>query len=110
MNRGSLLFHAVAPDEVLDLRVEFLVRLAVHLEGRLLGVDLQLALLVGRVGRVRKGAFAPLAQLRGRYRYRLLINAKRTAALQDAIRDWLGPLELPRGVRVGIDIDPYSFV
>ena len=53
---------------------------------------------------------APLAQLRGRYRYRLLINAKRTAALQDAIRDWLGPLELPRGVRVGIDIDPYSFV
>ncbi|MEN8676802.1 MAG: primosomal protein N', partial [Alteriqipengyuania sp.] len=53
---------------------------------------------------------APLAQLRGRYRYRLLINAKRTAALQDAIRDWLGPLDLPRGVRVGIDIDPYSFV
>ena len=33
-----------------------------------------------------------------------------SAALQDAIRDWLGPLELPRGVRVGIDIDPYSFV
>ena len=53
---------------------------------------------------------APLAQLRGRYRYRLLINAKRTAALQDAIRDWLDPLDLPRGVRVGIDIDPYSFV
>lgn len=53
---------------------------------------------------------APMALLRGRYRYRLLINARRSAKVQEAIRDWLGPLELPRGVRVSIDIDPYSFV
>ena len=53
---------------------------------------------------------APLALLRNRYRYRLLINAKRSAALQQVIRDWLGALDLPRSVRVGIDIDPYSFV
>ncbi len=53
---------------------------------------------------------APLSLLRGRYRYRLLINAKRSAALQDIIRGWLGPLDHPTGVRVGIDIDPYSFV
>ena len=53
---------------------------------------------------------APMALLRGRYRYRLLVNARRSARVQDAIRDWLAPLDLPRGVRVSIDIDPYSFV
>ncbi|WP_423142646.1 primosomal protein N' [Parablastomonas sp. CN1-191] len=53
---------------------------------------------------------APLSLLRGRYRYRLLINARRSAQLQDVIREWLGALSFPPGVRVGIDIDPYSFV
>jgi primosomal protein N' (replication factor Y) len=53
---------------------------------------------------------APLALLRGRYRYRLLINARRSAQLQDIIREWLGALSFPQGVRVGVDIDPYSFV
>ena len=53
---------------------------------------------------------APLSQLRGRYRYRLLINARRSAQLQDVIRAWLAKLQFPQGVRVGVDIDPYSFV
>jgi primosomal protein N' (replication factor Y) len=53
---------------------------------------------------------APLSLLRGRYRYRLLINAKRSAELQKVLRDWLGALTFPQGVRVSIDIDPYSFV
>ncbi|MCK9541231.1 MAG: primosomal protein N' [Novosphingobium sp.] len=53
---------------------------------------------------------APLALLRGRYRYRLLINARRSAQVQDVIREWLGRFDFPRGVRVGVDIDPYSFV
>jgi primosomal protein N' (replication factor Y) len=53
---------------------------------------------------------APLSLLRGRYRYRLLINARRSAQVQDVIRDWLGALAFPPGVRVGVDIDPYSFV
>jgi len=53
---------------------------------------------------------APLSLLRGRYRYRLLINARRSTQLQDIIREWLEPLRFPPGVRVGIDIDPYSFV
>jgi primosomal protein N' (replication factor Y) len=51
-----------------------------------------------------------MAQLRGRYRYRLLINAKRSAQVQTVIRQWLGGLKFPPGVRVGVDIDPYSFV
>ncbi|MEB3415393.1 primosomal protein N' [Alteriqipengyuania sp. WL0013] len=53
---------------------------------------------------------APLSLLRGRYRYRLLVNARRNADLQKVIRSWLGGHEFPRGVRVAIDIDPYSFV
>ncbi|OCC22714.1 primosomal protein N' [Croceicoccus estronivorus] len=53
---------------------------------------------------------APLALLRGRYRYRLLINARRTARLQDVIRQWLAQFQLPNSVRVSVDIDPYSFV
>ncbi|RPF72395.1 primosomal protein N' [Aurantiacibacter spongiae] len=53
---------------------------------------------------------APLALLRNRYRYRLLLNARRSAELQRVIRDWLGALTFPQGVRVGVDIDPYSFV
>ncbi len=53
---------------------------------------------------------APLSLLRGRYRYRLLINARRSAQIQAIIREWLGPLSFPQGVRVAVDIDPYSFV
>jgi primosomal protein N' (replication factor Y) len=53
---------------------------------------------------------APLAQLRGRYRYRLLLNARRSAEVQQVIRDWLGALQFPQGVRIAIDVDPYSFV
>ena len=53
---------------------------------------------------------APLSLLRGRYRYRLLINARRSAELQNVIRQWLDGLRFPPGVRVSVDIDPYSFV
>lgn len=53
---------------------------------------------------------APLAMLRGRHRQRLLVHARRTAGLQDIIRQWMNGCEWPRSVRVGIDIDPYSFL
>ena len=53
---------------------------------------------------------APLSLLRGRYRYRLLVNARRSSDLQTVLRDWLGTLTFPPGVRVAVDIDPYSFV
>ena len=51
-----------------------------------------------------------MSLLRGRYRYRLLINARRSSEVQRVIRDWLDPLHFPQGVRVAVDIDPYSFV
>ena len=53
---------------------------------------------------------APMALLRGRYRYRLLINARRSSDLQQTIRHWLGEVTHPQGVRVAVDVDPYSFV
>lgn len=53
---------------------------------------------------------APLAMLRGRYRQRLLVHAQRSVEVQDIVRRWLGGLEFPRGVRVGVDVDPYSFL
>jgi primosomal protein N' (replication factor Y) len=53
---------------------------------------------------------APLAMLRGRHRQRLLVHAARALDVQDVIRDWLGTLSWPRGVRVAVDVDPYSFL
>ena len=53
---------------------------------------------------------APLAMLRGRHRHRLLVHALRSVDLQNIMREWLQQLEWPRAVRVGVDVDPYSFV
>ena len=53
---------------------------------------------------------APLAMLRGRHRYRLLVHARRALDVQDVIREWLGGLVFPSKVRVAVDVDPYSFL
>ena len=53
---------------------------------------------------------APLAMLRGRHRYRLLVHAARSVPVQDIIRDWLGALSWRASVRVSVDVDPYSFL
>ncbi|MGK6322690.1 primosomal protein N' [Sphingomonas sp. DT-51] len=53
---------------------------------------------------------APLAMLRGRHRFRLLVHARRALDVQDVIRDWLGVLDWPAKVRVAVDVDPYSFL
>ncbi|MBZ9935866.1 primosomal protein N' [Mesorhizobium sp. BR1-1-16] len=54
---------------------------------------------------------APLAVLRGRHRFRLLVRAPRGFDMQAFIRGWLGSAPPARGsVRVQIDIDPLSFL
>jgi len=53
---------------------------------------------------------APLALLRGRHRHRLLLKAPRTVNVQSLLRKWLGAVPPPAGVRVQIDVDPYSFL
>ena len=76
----------------------------------------EIAQLVGRTAPRVEGmevygpAPAPLAMLRGRHRYRLLVHARRGLDVQDVIRDWLGKLDWPAKVRVIVDVDPYSFV
>ncbi len=55
-------------------------------------------------------AAAPLAMLRGRHRQRLLVQARRSLALQTLMRQWLAQVPVPPGVRVVVDVDPYSFV
>lgn len=53
---------------------------------------------------------APLAILRQRHRHRLLVKADRTVHLQDILRHWLAAVKVPAGVRVKVDVDPYSFL
>jgi primosomal protein N' (replication factor Y) (superfamily II helicase) len=53
---------------------------------------------------------APLSVLRGRHRYRLLVHASRSFALQAMVRSWLGSVDWPARVRVTVDVDPYSFM
>jgi len=56
-------------------------------------------------------AEAPVAVIRGRHRFRLLVRAPRAADLQGFLRAWLaaGP-QAKGGVRVAVDVDPQSFL
>jgi primosomal protein N' (replication factor Y) len=53
---------------------------------------------------------APLALLRGRHRRRLLLKASRAIKVQPVLRLWLAKIRPPTGVRIQIDVDPYSFM
>lgn len=53
---------------------------------------------------------APLALLRGRYRYRLLLKTSKLINIQEVIKKWLAMVNIKSNVRVDIDINPYSFM
>lgn len=56
-------------------------------------------------------AEAPIAVVRGRYRWRLLVKAPREMDIQGYIRAWLEALPKISGdLRLTVDIDPYSFL
>ncbi len=56
-------------------------------------------------------AEAPLAVIRGRHRFRLLVKAPRELDLQTYLRAWLNALpKPPSDLRLTVDIDPYSFL
>ncbi len=56
-------------------------------------------------------AEAPIAVVRGRYRWRLLVKAPREMDIQGYIRAWLEALPKIAGdLRLTVDIDPYSFL
>ena len=53
---------------------------------------------------------APLAVLRGRHRWRLLVKAEADVPLQRALRIWLEPVRLSGDLRLQIDVDPLNFM
>ena len=61
--------------------------------------------------RVLGPAEAPLALVRGRHRFRLLVKAPRGFDLSAHLRDWLAAAPAPKGdLRLDVDIDPMSFL
>ena len=55
-------------------------------------------------------AQAPIFKLRHQFRYRLLVKTTKDIALQKLLAEWVLAQQPPGGVRVQIDIDPYSFM
>lgn len=53
---------------------------------------------------------APLFLLRGKYRYRLLLKGQDRKELNNFASKLVKNIEIPRGIRITIDVDPYSFV
>lgn len=52
---------------------------------------------------------APLARLKNRYRYRILIKAGRSFPMQQFLERWL-PEKVPHALKLKVDVEPYSFV
>jgi len=53
---------------------------------------------------------APIAVLRGRHRRRLLMRVSKDVNIQDLLRRWVFSTKPAGGVRISIDVDPYSFM
>ena len=53
---------------------------------------------------------APLAMLRGRHRWRLLVKASRRVPLQEALRSWLATAKPKGDLRLRVDVDPLTFL
>ncbi|HEY0233821.1 MAG TPA: primosomal protein N' [Afipia sp.] len=56
-------------------------------------------------------AEAPLAVIKGRYRFRLLVKSARNVDLSDYLRKWLAAAPKTRGnLNLEVDVDPQSFL
>jgi primosomal protein N' (replication factor Y) len=53
---------------------------------------------------------APLSQLRGRHRWRLLIKTPKSYPIQSMLANWVNSIKTPGNVRITVDIDPYNFL
>jgi len=61
--------------------------------------------------RVLGPAEAPLAMVRGRYRFRLLLKAPRAFDLSAYLRQWLSAAPKRKGnIKLDVDVDPVSFM
>jgi primosomal protein N' (replication factor Y) (superfamily II helicase) len=56
-------------------------------------------------------AEAPLAVIKGRYRFRILVKSARGFDLSDYLRNWLAVCPKPKGnQKLEVDVDPQSFL
>jgi primosomal protein N' (replication factor Y) (superfamily II helicase) len=56
-------------------------------------------------------AEAPLALIRGRYRFRLLVKSRRAFDLSAYLRAWLAAAPKTKGnLKLEVDVDPQSFL
>lgn len=55
-------------------------------------------------------AEAPMYRLRGKFRFRFLVQSERGVPPQKAIADWIASVPAPSSIDVRVDIDPQSFV
>lgn len=53
---------------------------------------------------------APMARVRGQHRFRMLVHAPKEIKVQPMVRDWVSRADKIAGVKIKIDIDPYSFM
>ena len=60
--------------------------------------------------RVLGPAPAPLAKLRGKHRWRLLVKTTRSVRVQYILISWLSAVKIPKNVRLYVDVDPQSFL
>ena len=53
---------------------------------------------------------APMALLRGRYRYRLLMKTAKNINIQEVLKKWIAMVNIKSNVRIDVDVNPYSFM
>src|SRR5690606_17266027 len=53
-------------------------------------------------------AAAPLAKLRGDWRFRLLLCADKSLNIQPIVRQWVEAIKPPSNVQITVDVDPQT--
>ncbi|MFC3052726.1 primosomal protein N' [Kordiimonas pumila] len=53
---------------------------------------------------------APLTRVRGQYRFRMLLHSRSRDKVQGIVSEWVRRSKKIKGVRLRVDIDPYSFM
>lgn len=81
-------------------------------EGKARAVAQELAKIApdGEGLRVWGPAEAPLFRIRGKSRFRLLVQAGRNVNVQKAVSEWVSHVKIPSSVTLRIDIDPQNFL
>lgn len=52
---------------------------------------------------------APIEKIRSHYRWRFLLHSSRIFDLSGYTMSWLASLQIPRDIRLKVDVDPYNF-